>query len=65
MLKTKGSHTKTLAEVRAATLADVERLLTQPLVAGSAAKRIKKMRAAESAQLVYREDGFSGRGIYG
>lgn len=64
MLKTKVSGTKTLAEVRAATLADVERLLTQPLVAESAAKRIKKMRAAESAQLVYREDGFSGRGIY-
>jgi hypothetical protein len=64
MLKTKRSHTKTLAEVRAATLADVEQLLTQPLVAASAAKRIKKMRAAASAQLVYREDGFSERGIY-
>jgi hypothetical protein len=64
MLKTKGSHTKTLAEVRAATLADVERMLTQPLVVASAAKRIKKMRAAARAQLVYREDDFSERGIY-
>jgi hypothetical protein len=64
MLKTKGSHTKTLTEVRAATLADVERMLTQPLVAASAAKRIKKILAAASAQLVYREDGSPGRGAY-
>jgi hypothetical protein len=48
MPKTKRSHTKTLTQVRAATLADVRRLLAQPRVAASAGKRIKGMRAART-----------------
>jgi len=42
MLKSKQSRTKTLAQVRAATRADVLRLLAKPRVAMSAAKRIKE-----------------------
>jgi hypothetical protein len=43
MLKTRQSHNKALAQVRAATLADVKRLLVRPHVAASAVKRIKKI----------------------
>ena len=43
MLKTRQSHTKTLAQVRAATLAEVKRLLARPHVVASAVKRIKKI----------------------
>ena len=48
MLKRKGSQTKTLTQVRDATLADVQRLLAQSRVAASAEKRIKAMRAART-----------------
>jgi len=41
MLKTKRSRTKTLTQVRAATLADVKRLFAQPRVVAST--RIKGM----------------------
>jgi|GEM_PF-4593447 hypothetical protein len=43
MLKTRESHTKILAQVRAATLADVKRLLARPHVVASTVKRIKKI----------------------
>ena len=57
MLKRKGSRTKTLTQVRDATLADVQRLLAQSRIAASAEKRIKAMRAARTRREDQNQNG--------
>jgi hypothetical protein len=51
MLKTKASKRKTLTQVRAATLADVKRMLAKPRTVASAVKRFVNSKSKVMSQL--------------